>query len=270
LAHSRALFESRDLVIMILEIENVTKRFGGLVAVNRVSLGVEEGEILGLIGPNGAGKTTLLNTIAGVYRPDGGTIQFKGEQISGLNPESLCKKGISRTFQISQSFPKMTVLENVRVAAVFGNRAPVKDPQAWIEEVLDFVEFPVSTDTLAMNLNTGQLKRLDLARALASNPELLLLDEAGAGLIPSELEGLMELARKIRDRGITIIVVEHIMRAIRGISDRVMVLHYGEKIAEGAYSEISKDERVVEAYLGEKHSMLESAHSRRSEEVGIA
>lgn len=239
--------------VMILQIEGFIKRFGGLVAVNNVSLSVEEGEIFGLIGPNGAGKTTLLNVIAGVYKPDAGIVRFKGEKITGLSPERVCRKGIARTFQICQPFPKMSALENVMVAAVFGNRMAVKDPQAWAEEVLEFVGFPMPKDTLAMNLNTAQLKRLDLARALASNPELLLLDEIAAGLTPTELIEAMELIRKIRDRGTTVIVVEHVMRVIMGTCDRIAVLHYGQKIAEGTPDEIAKDEKVAEAYLGEKY-----------------
>jgi len=239
--------------VMILQIEGFIKRFGGLVAVNKVSLSVEEGEIFGLIGPNGAGKTTLLNVIAGVYKPDAGIVRFKGEKITGLSPERVCRNGIARTFQICQPFPKMSALENVMVAAVFGNRMAVKDPQAWAEEVLEFVGFPMPKDTLAMNLNTAQLKRLDLARALASNPELLLLDEIAAGLTPTELIEAMELIRKIRDRGTTVIVVEHVMRVIMGICDRIAVLHYGQKIAEGTPDEIAEDEKVAEAYLGEKY-----------------
>lgn len=239
---------------MILQLESTVKRFGGLVAVNNVSLSVEEGEIFGLIGPNGAGKTTLLNVIAGVYKPNAGAVRFKGEEITGLSPERICKKGIARTFQIAQPFPRMTVLENVMVAVIFGSkRGTIADPRSRAEEVLEFVEFPLPKETLAMNLNTVQLKRLDLARALASNPELLLMDESAAGLTTGELADLMTLVRKIRDRGITIIMVEHIMRVIMGVCDRIAVLHYGEKIAEGTPDEIATNEKVAEAYLGEKY-----------------
>jgi branched-chain amino acid transport system ATP-binding protein len=238
---------------VILQTEGVVKRFGGLTAVNNVSMGVEEGEIFGLIGPNGAGKTTFLNVIAGVYKPNAGVLRFKGKEITGLNPEAICRKGISRTFQISEPFPKMSALENVMIATIFGNRSPIRDPQGWAEEMLEFVEFPMPGDTLALNLNTIQLKRLDLARALASNPELLLLDEAAAGLTPTELLGIMDLIQKIREKGITIIVVEHVMRVIMGICDRIMVLYYGQKIAEGTPHEIAKDEQVTEAYLGKQY-----------------
>jgi len=238
---------------MILQTEGIVKRFGGLVAVNHVSLGVEEGEIVGLIGPNGAGKTTLLNVIAGVYKPDAGIVRFKGEKITGLSPEAICRKGIARTFQISQPFPKMSALENVMVAAVFGNRAPIQDSRAWAEEVLEFVKFPMPKDTLAMNLNTAQLKRLDLARALASKPKLLLLDEIAAGLNPAELMEVTGLIQKVRERGVTIIMVEHVMRIIMTICDRIIVLHYGQKIAEGTPEEIAEDKKVAEAYLGEEY-----------------
>ncbi len=239
---------------MILQTEGITKTFGGLVALNNVSLGVEQGEIFGLIGPNGAGKTTLLNVIAGVHKPAAGAVKFKDEEITGASPETICRKGIARTFQICQPFPKMTALENVMVATVFGNRKPIADPRAWAEELLEFVGFAMPKDTLARDLNTVQLKRLDLARALASNPELILFDEIAAGLTPAELLELMDLVRKIREqRGVTIVVVEHMMKMIMGISDRVAVLHYGEKIAEGTCDEIAKDKKVVDAYLGEKY-----------------
>jgi len=240
---------------MILETEGVVKRFGGLTAVNNVSMAVEEGEIFGLIGPNGAGKTTLLNVIAGVYKPNAGVLKFKGEEISGLSPEAICRKGIARTFQICEPFSKMSAFENVMVAAVFGNRAAVRDPRAWAEEMLEFVEFPMPKDTLAMNLNTIQLKCLDLARALASKPELLLLDEVAAGLTPTELIGIMDLIRRIRDKGVTIVVVEHVMRFIMGICDRIMMIHYGQKIAEGAPDEIARSEKVAEAYLGRQYAL---------------
>ena len=241
---------------MILQTENVTKRLGGLVAVNDVSMSINSGEIFGLIGPNGAGKTTLLNVIVGVYRPAAGVVRLNGETITGLNPEAICRKGIARTFQICQPFPKMTALDNVLVGAVFGNRKPVADPRALAEELLNFVGYTMPRDTLARNLNTVQLKRLDLARALASNPTILLLDEIGSGLTPAELLDQMALIKRIRDeRGITIIVVEHVMRMIMGICDRIAVLQYGLKIGEGTPQEIAKDPKIVDAYLGEKYML---------------
>ena len=238
---------------MILETIGVVKNFGGLTAVDHVSLTVSEGEIFGLIGPNGAGKTTLLNVIAGVYKPNAGVVRFKGEEITGLSADKICRKGISRTFQISQPFPRMSALENVMVAVIFGNDRVVNDPAARAEEMLRIVEFSMPKEILAMNLNTAQLKRLDLARALASNPKLLLLDELAAGLTTGELAEVMALAQKIRDMGITIVLVEHVMRVIMGVCDRIAVLHYGEKIAEGTPEEIAADNKVAEAYLGEKY-----------------
>jgi branched-chain amino acid transport system ATP-binding protein len=236
----------------ILEVRDLTKRFGGLVAVNQVSLSINEGEIFGLIGPNGAGKTTLLNSIAGTYKPDGGVVSFMGKKMTGYDADVLCKAGMSRTFQISQPFPKLTALENVMVATIFGNqRSNVFDPEEWSQDMLDYVEFPMPSSTQASSLNTVQLKRLDLARALASEPSLLLLDEVAAGLTTGELEDLMRVIRKINDSGITILIVEHIMRVIMGLCDRVMVLHYGRKIAEGLPQEIAKNKQVTEAYLGE-------------------
>jgi branched-chain amino acid transport system ATP-binding protein len=242
---------------MILQIDGITKRFGGLVAVDSVSLSVEEREIFGLIGPNGAGKTTLLNVIAGVYKPDAGTVAFNGEGVTGLRPHRICQKGVARTFQVCRPFPKMSALESVMVAAVFGNRTAVKHPEAWAEEVLEFVEFPMPKDMLAENLNILQLKRLDLARALASNPKLLLLDEIGAGLTPAELVDLMGLIRRMNERSITIVVVEHLMKMIMEICDRMAVLYYGEKIAVGTPRQIARDERVIDAYLGEEYLLGE-------------
>jgi len=241
-------------ILIILELQRILKRFGGLVALNEVSLSIEQGQIFGIIGPNGAGKTTLLNLIAGSCKPQTGWICYQGEDISGLKPEVRCGKGISRTFHISRPFPKMTVMENVMVAAAFGGgRRSLDSPLKRAVAALEFVEFPLAEDTLAENLNTVQLKRLDLARALASKPVLLLLDEVAAGLTPSELADLTVLVRRMRTEGITIIIVEHLMRMIMELCDRIAVLHYGEKIAEGTPEEISHDTNVVEAYLGEKY-----------------
>jgi len=239
---------------LILELQGISKRFGGLVALKDISLNLDEGQILGLIGPNGAGKTTLLNVISGSLRPDNGYIRYQGKEISKLSSDRRCQKGISRTFQISRPFSKMTVLENVMVAAIFGDRSQKQEPpRDRALSALRFVQFSIDENTLAENLNTVQLKRLDLARALASNPSLLLLDEIAAGLTPLELADLVGVIRHTRERGVTIIVVEHLMRMILRLCDKIVVLHYGEKIAEGTPEEICQDKRVADAYLGENY-----------------
>ncbi len=238
---------------MILKASEVLKVFGGLVAVNNVSLDVEEGEIVGLIGPNGAGKTTFLNCISGALKPDGGTVEFLGIDITGWVPEKICRLGMSRTFQISRPFPRLTVLENVKVSAVFGGGINnLRDATKKAEEVLEFVNFPLPKDTPAENLNAMQLKLMDLARALASSPKLLLLDELASGLTTGELGSLMDTIKEINKSGVTIIIVEHIMKVIGGVCNRIAVLDYGTKIAEGTPEEISSNERVIEAYLGKK------------------
>jgi branched-chain amino acid transport system ATP-binding protein len=238
----------------ILHTEKVIKNFGGLTAVNRVSMDVKRGQIYGLIGPNGAGKTTFLNCISGAYPPSSGEVYFLGEETTGSSADVMCRMGMSRTFQISRPFPKLTVLENVMVGAVFGAGGNGhKSPEERAREELEFVEFPMAPDLPAEQLNTVQLKRLDLARALACNPQLLLLDELAAGLTPGELDDIMHIIRTIRDRGITIIVVEHIMRVIQGICDHVMVIEYGTQIAEGTPDEVLNNPKVIKAYLGEGH-----------------
>ncbi len=238
---------------MILDIDAVVKKFGGLTALDRISLSVEEGEIVGVIGPNGAGKSTLLNVIAGVYRPTSGNVYFQGAKISGLNPDRICQKGIARTFQIPRLFSKMTVFENVLISATFGSSGISKDPAGLAKEILSFVSFPLPGDMPAAFLNTAQLRRLDLARALASHPKLLLLDESAAGLTPNELADLQALVFKIRDQGTTVLIVEHLMRLIMQLCDRIVVLQYGVKIAEGTPTEITNNEIVTTAYLGEKY-----------------
>lgn len=237
---------------MLLKLERVTKSFGGVMAVRAVDLTVAEGEILGLIGPNGAGKTTLFNLITGFYRSDSGIVFFQEKDITKLGPADRCKRGIARTFQLVRPFQNMTLGENVAVGCIYG-RVPAssrRQAETQAREILDLVGLADQFDAPAHNLTLMNRKRLELARALATRPYLLLLDEFLAGLNPSEVHTAMELIQRLRASKITIILVEHLVEAIFGISDRVMVLNVGEKIAEGSPVAIASDERVIDAYLG--------------------
>lgn len=237
---------------MLLEVQNLSKRFGGLQAVNNLNFQVKEGEILGLIGPNGAGKTTIFNLITGVYRPDSGMIKFQEEDIAGLKPFTICTKGICRTFQIAQPFREMTSLKNVMIGA-FSRTSYTEKAENKAEEILSYVGLGEKKEILAKELTTIDQRRLEIARALATEPKLLLLDETMAGLNPKECDEAVSLIKKIRDGGITIIVVEHVMRAIMSLSERITVLDYGTKIAEGKPEEIRSNENVIKAYLGEEY-----------------
>jgi branched-chain amino acid transport system ATP-binding protein len=237
----------------ILEGEGVTKHFGGLAAVSSVDFHVDEGEVVGLIGPNGAGKTTLFNLISGALVPKPGAVRFKGENITGLKPYKICRLGVARTFQSVKVFANMPVLENVLLGSLFGTSNSMSSADAAREamESLEFVGLSAVRATPAKDLTLANQKRLEVARALATKPELLLLDELMAGLNPTETAEAMELVTRIRGQGITIFMIEHVMKAIMSVCNRIMVLHHGKKIAEGTPQEIATSRTVVEVYLGE-------------------
>ncbi len=237
----------------ILEGEGVTKNFGGLAAVSGVNFQVDQGEIVGLIGPNGAGKTTLFNLISGALVPRPGTITFKDKKINGLKPHRICRMGLARTFQAVKVFPNMPVFENVLMGSLFGtsNRLSSAEAAVQAEETLEFVGLSGVRTSPARDLTLANQKRVEVASALATEPELLLLDELMAGLNPTEVAQSMELVGRIHDRGITIFMIEHVMKAIMNVCNRIMVLHHGEKIAEGTPQEIAASKTVIEVYLGE-------------------
>ncbi|OIN86376.1 MAG: ABC transporter ATP-binding protein [Anaerolineae bacterium CG1_02_58_13] len=236
----------------LLQVQGVTKHFGGLLALSQVTFDLPEGQILGLIGPNGAGKTTLFNIINGVYKPDEGRIFFRGQDVSGKKPYQLAKMGMARTHQVVRPLNELTVRENVMAGACFGHEnQPLGRAASIAGEVLEFVGLAARAGQLASSLNVAQKKRLEMARALAARPYLLLLDEVLAGLNSSEIDGMVQTVLKIREQGVTILMIEHVMKAVMNVSDRIMVLDYGLQIAEGSPQEIAKNERVIEAYLGD-------------------
>ena len=237
---------------MILQVKGVTKQFGGLTAVSNVTFDLPEGQILGLIGPNGAGKTTLFNVINGVYPITSGQYFFRGQDITGLKTYHMARLGLARTHQIVKPLNELTVRENAMVGACFGHQGHNLSHAAQIaDEVLEFVGLAARADQLAGNLNVAQKKRLEMARALASRPYLLLLDEVLAGLNPSEISAMLETIRQIQVQGVTIIMIEHVMHAIMNVSERIIVLNFGELIAEGTPEEIANNEQVIKAYLGD-------------------
>ena len=240
--------------MLILEGKGVTKYFGGLAAVSDVDFNVEQGEALGLIGPNGAGKTTLFNLISAALTTKSGTIRFKGKNITGLKPYKICRMGIARTFQIVKVFPDLPAIGNVILGLHFGLSANMSSAEKAQKaaELLEFVGLSEVTMAPAKDLTLANQKRLEVARALATDPELLMLDELMAGLTSTEVAQAMELVNRIRDKGITVMMIEHVMKAIMNVCERIIVLHHGEKIAEGTPQEIATSEKVIKVYLGEK------------------
>jgi branched-chain amino acid transport system ATP-binding protein len=236
----------------LLDVQNVTRRFGGLVANSDVSLQVQKGEIVGLIGPNGAGKSTMFNMIAGLFPPSEGRIIFDGEDITRLSAPKRCELGIARTFQVVRSFESMSVLENVAVGS-FVRTNSASEARAKAYDVLETTGLGARANVPAVELTPPEKRRLEIARALATEPKLLLLDEALTGLTPSEARAGVELVRQIRDRGVTIIMVEHVMEIVMPLVDRAIVLNLGRTLAEGAPKEVVRNEAVIAAYLGDRH-----------------
>jgi branched-chain amino acid transport system ATP-binding protein len=241
----------------ILEIDHVTRRFAGLIAVNDVSFTLDEGEILGVIGPNGAGKTTLVSLISGTLAPSSGDVRFEGESIRSLSAFRRARLGIGRTFQIMRPFPGLSVLDNVAVGALFGRgegTADLQEARGKARQNLEFVGLGRFADQRADELGGPGRKRLELAKALAMEPKLLLCDEVMAGLNHVEIDEVIDVIRKVRDSGITILVIEHVIKAIKSLSDRLLVIHHGEKIADGEPDAVLSDATVIEAYLGKRRA----------------
>lgn len=240
--------------MMMLDLKDLVKDFGGLRAVDSLNLSIEQGQILGLIGPNGAGKSTVFNCIAGVYPPTEGEIFFDGTRINNVKPWDLCRQGLARTFQIVKPFASKTVLYNVMVGSyVTTDKRSAAESKA--VETLKALNLYEKKDVKAGNLTIADRKRLEIARALATDPKLLLLDEVMAGLRPTEVDEMVKIIQGLQDRGITIFIIEHIMRAIMALSDRVVVIHFGQKISEGLPKEVASDEKVIKAYLGEEYAV---------------
>jgi len=254
---------------MILQVQGVTKRFGGLQALTNITFDLPEGQIMGLIGPNGAGKTTLLNVINGVYAPDEGKVIFKERDVTAIKTYDMAHLGLARTHQIVRPLADLSVRENVMVGACFGRENHDLNSASLIaDEVMEFLGLSARADQLAGSLNVAQKKRLEMARALAARPYLLLLDEVLAGLNQPEVTSMIEVVRKIHEQGVTIIMIEHIMHAIMNVSDRIIVLDYGLQLAEGNPDEIVNDPKVIEAYLGDPKLAERLAHRADEEDQG--
>jgi len=247
------MVEKGHLIMSLIEVKNVTKQFGGLAALTDVSFDLNKGEILGLIGPNGAGKTTMFNVVNGFYQPTKGEVFYKKQKISNMKPHSVCRLGVARTFQVVRPLQRMSVLDNV-IASAFIRAKNKAQAEEVSFDVLKFTGLYDDRTILSKGLPLGKRKRLEIARALATQPEIMLLDESFAGLNPTEINEQIEIVNKIRsEKGITILIIEHHMRVIMSISDRIVVLNYGQKIAEGTPLEIGRNPSVIEAYLGEEH-----------------
>jgi len=250
------------MTMPILELQRVSKAFGGIQALKQVSFALQEGQIVALIGPNGAGKTTLVNVITGAQRASAGSIVFRGKDVTRQHPFQAARRGLARTFQIVQPFPRMSVIENVAAGALFARaHAGMSAAIDAAREELEFTGLSAYADRPASALTLAGRKRLELAKSLAMGPRMLMLDEVNAGLNSSEIDGALTLIRKIAQRGITILIIEHVMKVIFSLAERVLVLHHGELIADGSPGEIAGQQRVIEAYLGEKFA-------RRMQQVG--
>lgn len=240
--------------MIVLECKNISKRFGGLWALKQVNIQIKEKEILGIIGPNGAGKTTLFNVITGFVKPDEGRVIAFGKDITGKEPYEICKLGIARTFQVPKPFPNLTVLENVAIGALIRSKS-VNEAVEKAKEILDLVGLSHKKNVYGRDLTVLEMKRLELAKALATEPKILLLDEVMAGLKPAEVDEVLQVIKSIRKRGITVVIIEHVMRAVQSVCERVVVLDRGKVIAEGTPEEVSRNDEVIKSYLGREYRL---------------